>query len=58
VTPSTIRRPKPKNAFQQLIAAVVANDERRIEDSAVQAVRDRLKSKRPTPAKLVKRTAA
>jgi hypothetical protein len=45
VTRCTIRRPEP-NAFQRLIAAVVAADEQRIEDAAVRVVRDRLKTKR------------
>lgn len=40
------RRPKPNNApFAALIAALVANDERRIEDEAVRVVRDIIKRK-------------
>jgi hypothetical protein len=58
VTCCTVRRPEP-NAFQRLIAAVVANDERRIKDEAVRVVRRVIatKPKRRTPAKVVKHTA-
>jgi hypothetical protein len=52
MTRCTIRRPEP-NAFQQLIAAVVAADERRIEDEATRVVLARLKSKPRHPAQKV-----
>ena len=57
VTRCTIRRPtKPKNAFQQLIAAVQSADARRMEDAAVAAVRDRLKRpKKPLASHSAKR---
>jgi hypothetical protein len=45
----TAYRPEP-NAFQRLIAAVAAADERRIEDEATRVVLARLKSKPRHPA--------
>jgi hypothetical protein len=46
MTRCTIRRPEPKNAFQRLIDAVVANDEKRIEDEATRIARIAIATKR------------